>query len=121
MSFKVGLATLSDHKAAERRIKEVKPKLETKTFYVVNVPVSSETNGLYAENPYFLPTFETREAAQDFRSEGGLEGYSITELVLERRIPPHRRCASCRGTGRFSDEVPDAPCCACDGSGRNDD
>ena len=85
MSFKVtGLATLSDHKAHERGFK-TEPKLETKTFYVVNLPISSEANGLYAENPYFLPTFETREAAQAFRREGALEGYSITELVLEKR------------------------------------
>ena len=120
MSFRITSATLSDHKAAERALKEAQPKPQTKTFFVVNIPVPSKSNGLSAENPYFLPTFETREAAQAFRREGGLEGYSITELVLEQRIPKAERCALCGGSGRFSEEVPGAPCCACDGSGRRD-
>ena len=83
MGFRV--ATLSDHKAAERRLQEDAPKVEQKVFYVLNLPVPSKANGLGLSNPYFLPTFETREAAQAFRREAKREGYSITELVVERR------------------------------------
>ena len=82
MGFRV--ATLADHKAAERALKEAEPVREQKVFYVVNIPVPSAQNGLDAPFPYFTPTFESREAARAWRREQGLEGYSITELVLQR-------------------------------------
>ena len=85
MGFRVSPATLSDHKAAERALQEAQPKREQKVFYVVSVPVPSAANGLAdAPFPYYLPTFETREAAQGFRAQSGLIGYAITELVLQR-------------------------------------
>lgn len=86
MAYKVtGLATLSDHKAAERALKEREPKRERKTLYVVNAPVSAKASGLELPCPYLLPTFNTREEARDFRREQGFEGYSITELAWEKR------------------------------------
>ena len=81
MGLKVtGIATLSDHKAAERRAKN---DLRTqRTIYVVNAPVPSSATGATLPCPYLLPAFATREEAQTFRRERSLDAHSITELVV---------------------------------------
>ena len=73
-------ATASDHQVIARQ----QTAKDRKVFYVVNIPAPSAPNAPELPCPYFLPTFETREAALLWRHESSLESYSITELVLER-------------------------------------
>lgn len=87
MGFRVSEATLSDHRAAERRMKDDKLEQATqhlKTFFIVGVPVPAKTNGLEkADFPYYMPTFESLADAEAWREAKGLTNYGIRRTVLE--------------------------------------